>query len=251
MSNEPSNDDFLDQLYAETKHEQPPLELDAKIQAQALEHLNAKNRSSFFQWQRVLSLAAVMVLSVYLFFDVNDARKHETSNVLMDDYNTFAPSKKAAPAQESAGALLEQEQVDTSAMMIQQSADEPAVLQKPSKELLETTPIITDEEFGRSAQTSSAEQLKARQPAGLEGDIAASESRQSKSKSKTLTMSPSQSLSEALSDDELSAQSMLADIERHLARGETALAREVYQALIQRFPDYDVPESVVERLNRH
>ena len=222
MNNEPSKGDFIDELYAQTKDEQPPLELDEQIRARALEHIEASRPSSLFQWQRVLSVAAVMVLSIFLFFDVNDFRRHEASEALMDDHNLVVPSMRGVQKPSSANKSLELDPARPSVLMAEQGLSE--------------------------SDAAPRERSRAKQEADITSELVASEPRAVTSKKSSLK---SQAIAEALSGNVPSAESTLADIERHLAKGEIDSARDLYQALKERFPGFEVPDSVVENLRKN
>lgn len=222
MNNEPSKGDFIDELYAQTKDEQPPLELDEQIRARALEHIEASRPSSLFQWQRVLSVAAVMVLSVFLFFDVNDFRRHEASEALMDDHNLVVPSMRGVQKPSSANKSPELDPARPSVLMAEQGLSE--------------------------SDAAPRERSRAKQEADITSSLVASEPRAVTSKKSSLK---SQAIAEALSGNVPSAESTLADIERHLAKGEIDSARDIYQALKERFPGFEVPDSVVENLRKN
>lgn len=222
MNNEPSKGDFIDELYAQTKDEQPPLELDEQIRARALEHIEASRPSSLFQWQRVLSVAAVMVLSIFLFFDVNDFRRHEASEALMDDHNLVVPSMRGVQKPSSANKSLELDPARPSVLMAEQGLSE--------------------------SDAAPRERSRAKQEADITSELVASEPLAVTSKKSSLK---SQAIAEALSGNVPSAESTLADIERHLAKGEIDSARDLYQALKERFPGFEVPDSVVENLRKN
>ena len=74
MNKHDSEDELLDQLYSKSAKEQPPSHLDKKILAEAKARYQPGTLAASFKWQRILSVAAVMVLSIYVFFDVNDNR---------------------------------------------------------------------------------------------------------------------------------------------------------------------------------
>lgn len=226
MNNEPSKGDFIDELYAQTKDEQPPLELDEQIRARALEHIEASRPSSLFKWQRVLSVAAVMVLSVYLFFDVNDFRRQEASETLMDDHNLVVPLMRGVQKSSSAEDSRELDPARPSVLMAEQGLSESASAlpdELPSKES-EIAPPLNSQQFAASSHAAPIERSRAKQEADITSELVASEP---------------------------SAESMLADIERHLAKGEIDSARDLYQALKELFPGFEVPDSVVENLRKN
>lgn len=64
--------DFLDDLYSNSAKEVPPESLDQAILKQARDHVHNGRFLMRRQWQQFLSLAAVMVLSVYVVLDVGD-----------------------------------------------------------------------------------------------------------------------------------------------------------------------------------
>lgn len=251
MKNEPSKDDFLDKLYAQKKHEQPPSELDEQIRARALEHVDVSRPSSLFKWQRVLSVAAVMVLSVYLFFDVNDFRREEASEALMDDYNLVVPSMRGVQNPSSANDSRELDPARPSVLMAEHGLSESAsaLPDELSSKGSEIAPRLNSQQFAVSSEAEPLERSRAKQEGDLISELVARESREVTSKKSSLNKS--QAIAEALSGNAHSAESTLADIERHLAKGEIDSAGDLYQVLKERFPGFEVPDSVVESLRKN
>lgn len=94
MSKHDSEDDFLDTVYQQTAQEKPPLDLDKKILALAKAKHQRKRFAIAMSLQRALSVAAVMILSVYIFFDVS--RDHSS---ILDEGHIYPQQKalKSAP----------------------------------------------------------------------------------------------------------------------------------------------------------
>jgi type IV secretory pathway VirB10-like protein len=94
MKDSTPKDDFLDELYAQTKNEQPGAKLDEAILAQAKQQVEQPKPSSIFKWQRYASVAAVMVFSFYIILDVNDQRDSAINEpFILDDVQQLTPSK--------------------------------------------------------------------------------------------------------------------------------------------------------------
>lgn len=66
------DNDFLDDLYTDSAKDVPPESLDQAILKQARDNVQKDSFLMRRQWQQFLSLAAVMVLSVYVVLDVGD-----------------------------------------------------------------------------------------------------------------------------------------------------------------------------------
>jgi len=66
------DNDFLDDLYSNSAKDVPPESLDQAILKHARDNVQKGNFLMRRQWQQFLSLAAVMVLSVYVVLDVGD-----------------------------------------------------------------------------------------------------------------------------------------------------------------------------------
>jgi len=101
MTNKDFQDNFLDKLYAQSANEKPPADLDKII----LEEAKAKHKPPHFlvsmKLQRVLSVAAVMVLSVYIFFDVDGHRSTGLDAEWIYPQNNDLHSSPSAPQSES------------------------------------------------------------------------------------------------------------------------------------------------------
>ena len=74
MINNNSDDEFLDKLYKQSAIEKPPTDLDQQILELAKANHQRTRFAKTMNLQRVLSVAAVMVLSVYIFFEVGGDR---------------------------------------------------------------------------------------------------------------------------------------------------------------------------------
>jgi hypothetical protein len=74
MNDDDTDNDFIDDLYAHSAKEIPPALLDQAILKHALDHVHKDNFFQRLQLQRVFSVAAVLVLSVYIVFDVGEQR---------------------------------------------------------------------------------------------------------------------------------------------------------------------------------
>ncbi|MDX1452893.1 MAG: hypothetical protein R3183_10065 [Oleiphilaceae bacterium] len=96
MSDKQANDDVLNALYAKTKHELPPAEIDQHILAEARQHCPNPRKAQLATWQRILSVAAAMLFTVYIFFDV---RQLDHPDALTEHFDDASPSSLSAPAE--------------------------------------------------------------------------------------------------------------------------------------------------------
>ncbi len=107
----------LNALYSLTKDQLPPPELDQKILEVAQAQQGKSRLSSVYAWQRVVSVAAVMVFTFFIFFEVEDERQVERFD---EDSGQVAMPQ----------ALLEEASEDTFEM----ESDTPAALTEPLSE---------------------------------------------------------------------------------------------------------------------
>ena len=66
MNKHDNDNKFLDELYSQSAKEVPPVELDQAIRKLAHAKVPKNDIVSLLKWERVLSVAAVMVLSIYI-----------------------------------------------------------------------------------------------------------------------------------------------------------------------------------------
>lgn len=222
MSHLDSDEDFLDKIYAQSAKEQPPAELDKQILELAKNQVLHKPPASFQHWQRLASLAAVMVLSVYLFFDVRHERQHLLEEAWHPAHRSaleHAPSSPEAASPElseaeSKGApqkALKQKQATSDAYPAMESSNMDAFTDAMPK-------VMEQTEHKRSLRMQS-------QPDAAEALF------------ETEQIKPSDA-----------AESMLREITLLLAAGKQEDAKTLYLDFKQRFPDYPVADQITQVL---
>jgi hypothetical protein len=110
MKDDDTDNNFLDDLYSHSAKEIPPAVLDQTILKHALDHVHKDNffqrlQLQRLQLQRVFSVAAVLVLSVYIVFDVGEQRIDVENFVLIEEKIRF---ESPAFDEESTGPIKEQ-----------------------------------------------------------------------------------------------------------------------------------------------
>jgi hypothetical protein len=83
------DNDFLDDLYSNSAKDVPPESLDQAILKHARDNVQKGNFLMRRQWQQFLSLAAVMVLSVYVVLDVGDQSRDVDGLSLSEEASEF------------------------------------------------------------------------------------------------------------------------------------------------------------------
>jgi hypothetical protein len=105
MKDDDTDNNFLDDLYSHSAKEIPPAVLDQTILKHALDHVHKDNFFQRLQLQRVFSVSAVLVLSVYIVFDVGEQRIDVENFVLIEEKIRF---ESPAFDEESTGPIKEQ-----------------------------------------------------------------------------------------------------------------------------------------------
>jgi hypothetical protein len=150
MKDHDTDNDFLDDLYSHSAKEIPPAVLDKAILKQAFDHVHKDNFFQRLQLQRVFSVAAVLVLSVYIVFDMGE------QSMGVDDFlRTEEGIRFASPAfdEESAlpieGQRLKVEKVKINKMMdssvyesIEDTVEEKGVIVSAEKMIEEIEKLI-------------------------------------------------------------------------------------------------------------
>lgn len=216
MKTQHSDDDFLNRLYKQTATEKPPEYLDKTILALAKANHPPSRFAKMMNLQRVLSVAAVMVLSVYVFFEVDKEQP------IQMEQDMFFPSQnmlRSAPSPSS-----------SSSSRNSSSPTPPySVQETDSFELNEAAPVM--------------EQLKMKQ------------AKKSSKKESAYFMADeiSELAAQEASQDDLAvvtANEMLEEITQLLASGKKAEATELYKRFKKVFPQYPVPQGIVEAIGK-
>jgi hypothetical protein len=255
MNNHDSGNDFLDDLYAKSAKELPPTALDQAIIKEAYAKVHKRDFVSRLQWQRFLSVAAVMVLSVYIFFDVGEYSM---------DAESFAPSEEriesGAPVYDDAHApRIEEPRVKAEKSKAKKVID-PAVYESPAA--MESTlaaddfsdassdPQIMSEsddsgEISGLVKEQSSEvystKLEQKPEALLKKAFSRSQNKQAVSAELAL---PGQ-VSKDAENITLEPEKMLREIERLIEVDNLVEAKQMFQRLSESYPQYPIPSKIV------
>jgi hypothetical protein len=213
--------DKLDELYALTKNETPPAELDLKILAKARARVPAQRSASIYTWQRIMSVAAVMVFSVYIFFDVRDLKQTE----ITDD---MAVPQLAVPAKKSV------ERAFSGSELSSETSSE----RRP--ELKEEMALETEMQAD-SVEAFSAMPELASPPVANDKP----EPTKAKQQAKTNATERSKSVEEDVAS---SPEAMLLQIRARLDAGEVEQAQTLLDKLKSKYPGLDIPEDILAML---
>ena len=215
MTNNNTEDDFLNKLYKQSALEKPPADLDQQI----LELAKASHQRTRFAMtmnlQRVLSVAAVMVLSVYIFFEVGSDRP-------MSMEEDFIYHDKS---------LLRSSPVDPQTERLDMSDEVHAKKQVKNKEAKKSVERVMEDYEADDISEISA---KAREQSGI--GISESSSELSSAPALMRQMSKTEQTLETAK-----AEDMLKEIEQLLASEKLEQAKLVYRQFKLLFPDYPVP----------
>lgn len=212
MNTQHSDDDFLNSLYKKAATEKPPTELDKEILTLAKTNHQASRFTKMMSLQRVLSVAAVMVLSVYIFFEVD---KDLPTQMEQDLFSPPQSMLRSAPSSSIGNSYS-----DTHPSSVQQTE---------SFEMNEVAPVM--EQLKMKQAKKSAEKESVRFMADEISELAAQEASQ-----------------EDLSV--LTAEEMLKEITQLLASEKIAEATELYKHFKQLFPEHTVPEGIVDAIGK-
>lgn len=225
MTPRDSDQDFLDKLYAQSAKEQPPADLDKRILEQAKARHQHKGFASTLHWQRWVSVAAVMVLSMYIFFDVRHDRPTTIDEAGLPPQKSLLKPAPSAPTSEHLERTEEGPSLAPTRQLKQKAAMqavEPAFENYAADELNESgseREIQTESQFPASQLSSSP---------NLRSEAAKAEQAQE---------SPQ-------------ADAMLEEIARLLSVEKQEEAKRLYEQFNKRFPDYPVPELIREAFNK-
>lgn len=217
MNNHDSEKDFLNELYQQSALEKPPAQLDKKILELAKANHERNRFAMTMNLQRVLSVAAVMVLSVYIFFEVGG----DHSSML--DENFIYPQQKQIESSQPVQQLKRLEvndEVQAMQGMMKKEAKRSAAKEK------------------MNYMSDQISELASEAPPSLESDMTELSSPQLiQQKSKTdRTLATSK------------AEDMLQEIRMLLASGKVQEATILYGQLKRLFPEYPVPKVISDAI---
>ncbi len=220
MNHHDSEDDFLTKLYKKTARETPPAKLDKLVLDMAKANHQHQRYTKTLNLQRVLSVAAAMVFSIYIFFDLDEDRsENRNEGFIYSQPDTFN-SSPASPQ-------LERLDMNDKAQAV------PLAKKKASKISAESemADIIKDDISELAAEAAEQTMDEMTTPNML---LAPS-----------LTQQP---LKQESTDDSVKAEDLLKKIQQLIAIGEKEKARTIYAEFKQLFPDYPVPVFISEGL---
>jgi hypothetical protein len=234
MKNHETDNDFLDELYAQSAKEVPPKALDQAILKQAHATAPKPDRVSLFQWQRFLSVAAVMVLSVYIFFDVGGYSM---------DAEVFSPTEERirseAPVFDEGPASRSQEQGLKAEKSKAKKMTAPALNESTTAAELTSAPSELSDSIGEQKFMSKSEEET--DVIHLKNDVVRSLNKQQV----TVEQASSASASNTGESSMLDAEKMLREIECLMAASNLVDAKKIYQRLSDLYPEYPVPNEIV------
>lgn len=209
MKNHDSDDDFLNELYKQTADERPPTELDKNILILAKAKHQQNRFAKTMNLQRILSVAAVMVLSVYIFFEVDQNHPEKISQELF-----HSPQKASKSASLDA---------------INNSAEIKQNKMKHAKKLSE-----------RESPELMASDIS---------ELASQEANTSSLSARPSMTRVEEELQRKLADHSPNSEDLFKEIEALLASGKLGEAKLAYQTFKVLFPKYNVPKAVSEILD--
>lgn len=221
MSKHDSQEEFLNNLYRQSAQETPPEELDERILELAKARHPHKRFAKTLQWQRLLSMAAVMLLSVYIFFDVSHDRP-----ALMEDANMSLPGMFSEPSPQAP-----QVEPAPQSKARQLTAPMKEISQLKKQEAQQAAEPMQEMDMAESMSESAADT----QPDALR------------------SASPAVARESSVSDLENKAEQdqlhnepdhLLQQISEYLKAGRNKEANTLFADFKVRFPDYPVPEAI-------
>jgi hypothetical protein len=216
MKGHDTDNNFLDDLYSHSAKETPPEALDQVILKQAHDNVLKPKILPRRQWQPIFSVAAVLVLSVYIVLDTGE------QNLGIDDFSLSEEAIRfTAPAfNEVQAPRIEERRLKT----------EKAKVEAKVKKMMNSDVYESSEEQPESKHESAPLSVK---EISIDQEVSA------------------QSLSTSVSADESSiihVEKMIAEIERLIAEGKLANARGIYKELSNTYPEYSVPSKIINAL---
>lgn len=230
MNHHDSDDDFIDGLYQQSAKETPPAQLDKQILSLAKLAHQPSPFAKMMRFQRVLSVAAVMVLSIAIFFEVDkNATRYIEQDAVTPQQNRLQ-SPPSAPASD---------QIDQSVEMHEssQGIEQDSAEQNPTKQLKSKAMKKAFKEQQRGFMADEISELAAEEQSAVG---AASRS----------ASAPSDSLKMEAPNQDQKPDLMLQDIEALLASGQVEEARILFEQFKQRYPKYAVPELIREQIGK-
>ena len=230
MSQHDNDNDFLDKLYARSAKEQPPTDLNKHILEQAKAQHQHKRFASTLRWQRIVSVAAVMVFSIYIFFDVRHDRP-----AMMDESSLPAPKNllKPAPSAPTSERLERSEEGPSITPMRQ-------LKQKAAKQAAE--PAFDDYASDDISDSVSAPEAEAK------SQFSASELSSSQPSANQFSSSSGLDAEEAAKTEQnngsTNPEDLLTEITKLLKAGKKEEAKTIFEGFKNRFPDYPVPSFI-------
>lgn len=230
MKDHDTDNDFLDDLYSHSAKEIPPAVLDQAILKHAHDHVHKNNFFQRLQLQRAFSVAAVLVLSVYIVFDVGEQSIGGEDFLLTEESIRF---ESPAFDDESASPIKEQ----------RLKAEKSKVKKMMSSSVYESTAAPDDlRESGlrkeQSIEINSFQSEEVEEKLEIDAKYASREL-------------SAQALSIQESDDEdavASAEKMIEEIEILIAADKLADAKKIYKELSDRYPAFPVFSRIIEVL---
>lgn len=213
--------DFLDDLYSNSAKEVPPESLDQAILKHARDNLQKRDFLMRRQWQQFLSLAAVMVLSVYVVLDVGDESMDVEGLSLSEEASEF----------------------------IEPAFDEKPVASKALKKELS----LSGNEMRAKAESYKSKEAKRMtrdemMPSSINKNISKSIDQTS---SNQALVPPENKEINAVRGAEismLSPKEMIEKIERLIAEDRHVEAKQVYDEFIDLYPNEPLPINIVEAI---
>lgn len=231
--------DALDELYAKTKDDIPTAELDAKIIALATEQAAEKRSNTFYSWQRVASVAAVMVFTVYIFFDVREA--HQLDSI------------EGVPFQQTIE--VRKKLLEDSAPLMRESREEPSVEMDSPADGVQSFSVMPEPSAKREPST-------AREASAMPKPFAKSEQKSQQSisfseKGSSLTQDDLALEEESFDavqpqaeaelydyEQAISPQAFLDRIQVHVDAGEVEIAKQQLKEFTRLYPRHEIPEAL-------
>lgn len=219
MNNHDSEDDFLNKLYQQSAIDKPPVELDKQILELAKANRQRNRFAMTMNLQRVLSVAAVMVLSVCIFFEID---KDHPAGI---DQELFYPPQN----------------------MLRSSPSSASRQQTKPLEMNEEAQVI------KSLKMKQAKELSEKESANFMADdvseLSAQEPSTSDSSARSAMPIMQKSLKRELAQEIPEAEDMLKAIKQLLASGKEQEAKLVYGEFKILFPKYPVPRFMRDAMN--
>ena len=237
MNNHEPDNQILDELYVQTAKELPPLSLDQKILQQAKEASPKRELGALLQWQRYLSVAAVMVLSIYIFFDVGENSMESeifsapSENIEADMREEEHATRMKDQSQKAAKSKAKKLKIPEASLSIKEA--------EASAELSQFGDAL--DEQGLSVNSEKRQALKQDKP--INKTVKPLVIKQG-SANQAIISKQSAELGRLMTEPE----KMLKQIKHLIALDQLVEAKAVYQTLAESYPEYPVPIEVIEVL---